>query len=81
MTNEMAIQVVEEIVCENRENGELEGILNRYRITALKRLLSLAQVGIHTASGGRRNGKRSRVGVSPSTKKKNAQPDQPRSGL
>ena len=43
MTNQQAVKVVEEIVRENRENGELEGILNRNRIAALNRLLRIAK--------------------------------------
>ena len=39
VTNQQAIRVVEEIVRENRENGELEGMLNRYRVAALNRLI------------------------------------------
>jgi hypothetical protein len=42
MTTKIAIRVVQEIIIENRENGELEGVLNRYRIAALNHLLSLA---------------------------------------
>jgi hypothetical protein len=41
MTNQQAIRVVQEILRENRENGELEGILNRYRVAALKRLIRI----------------------------------------
>jgi len=41
VTNQQAIRVVQEIVRENRENGELEGILNRYRVAALKRLIRI----------------------------------------
>jgi hypothetical protein len=40
MTTKLAIRVVEEIILENRENGELEGVLNRYRVAALNHLLS-----------------------------------------
>jgi len=43
MTTKTAIRVVREIINENRENGELEGILNRGRIAALERLVFLAQ--------------------------------------
>lgn len=46
MTNRQAIRVVEEIVRENRENGELEGILNRHRIAALNRLIYAITTGI-----------------------------------
>jgi len=42
MTTQQAIDVVSEIIRENRENGELEGILNRYRIAALNRLVRIA---------------------------------------
>jgi hypothetical protein len=41
MTTKIAVRVVEEIVRENRENGELEGILNRHRIAAINHLLAL----------------------------------------
>jgi hypothetical protein len=44
MTTRQAINAVGEIIRENRENGELEGILNRYRIAALNRLVSLAEL-------------------------------------
>jgi hypothetical protein len=43
MTTQQAIEVVGEIIRENRENGELEGILNRNRIAALNRLLRIAK--------------------------------------
>jgi len=39
MTMKQAIQVVRQIILDNRENGELEGILNRHRIAALNRLV------------------------------------------
>ena len=42
MTTQQAIAVVTEIIQENRENGELEGILNRHRIAALNLLVRLA---------------------------------------
>ena len=42
MTTQQAIDVVSEITRENGENGELEGILNRYRIAALNRLVRIA---------------------------------------
>jgi len=44
MTTRQAIDAVSEIIRENRENGELEGILNRYRIAALNRLVRLANL-------------------------------------
>jgi hypothetical protein len=43
MTTRHAIKVVQEIVHANRENEELEGILNRHRIAALNHLLSIAK--------------------------------------
>jgi hypothetical protein len=43
MKNETAFQFVKEIVVENRENGELEGTLNRSRVAALNRILLLAE--------------------------------------
>ncbi len=43
MNNETAFRMVKEIVVENRENGELEGILNRSRVAALNRVLRLAE--------------------------------------
>lgn len=43
MTTQQAITVVGEIIRENRENGELEGILNRNRIAALNYLLRIAK--------------------------------------
>jgi hypothetical protein len=46
VTNQQAIRVVQEIVRENRENGELEGILNRHRVSALKRLIRIKSPGI-----------------------------------
>jgi hypothetical protein len=39
MTTKQAIRVVRQIILDNRENGELEGILNRHRIAALNRLV------------------------------------------
>jgi hypothetical protein len=39
MTTKQAIKVVSQIILDNRENGELEGILNRHRIAALNRLV------------------------------------------
>jgi len=39
VTYKQAIQTVENILIENRENGELGGILNHHRIAALNRLL------------------------------------------
>lgn len=46
MTQVQAIRTVEKIILENRENGELEGVLNRYRIAALNRLTRLAKVDL-----------------------------------
>ena len=43
MTNREALNAVLEIIRENRENGELEGILNRWRIAALNRLILIAK--------------------------------------
>lgn len=43
MTTQQAIKVVGEVIRENRENGELEGILNRNRIAALNRLVRIAK--------------------------------------
>lgn len=43
MTTQQAIRVASEIIRENRENGELERILNRNRIAALNRLLRIAK--------------------------------------
>jgi uncharacterized circularly permuted ATP-grasp superfamily protein len=40
MTTKIAIRIVEKIILENRENGELEGVLNRHRVAALNHLLS-----------------------------------------
>ncbi len=42
MTTKRAIAVVSEIIRENRENGELEGVLNRNRVAALNHLLHIA---------------------------------------
>ena len=46
MTIQQAITVVDEIIRENRENGELEGVLNRHRIAALNLLVRVAQGAI-----------------------------------
>lgn len=43
MTTERALDIVSEIIRENRENGELEGVLNRNRIAALNHLVRLAE--------------------------------------
>lgn len=43
MRSETAFRIVKEILAENRENGELEGILNRSRVAALNRILLLAE--------------------------------------
>jgi hypothetical protein len=39
MTTKQAIKVVRQIILDNRENEELEGILNRHRIAALNHLV------------------------------------------
>ncbi len=44
MTTKHAIDVVRQIILDNRENGELEGILNRHRIAALNRLVRIAEL-------------------------------------
>ena len=49
MTNQQAIRVVQEIVRENHENGELEGMLNRYRVAALNRLIRTTMPGTPVA--------------------------------
>ena len=46
MTTQQAIGVVTEIIRENRENGELEGVLNRHRIAALNHLVRLGEAAI-----------------------------------
>lgn len=43
MTTQRAINVVSEVIRENRENGELEGVLSRQRIAALNHLVRLAE--------------------------------------
>jgi hypothetical protein len=43
MTTRHAIKVVQAIVQANRENEELEGILNRHRIAALNHVLRIAK--------------------------------------
>jgi hypothetical protein len=43
MTTQQAMRVASEIIGENRENGELEGILSRNRIAALNRLIRIAK--------------------------------------
>src|SRR6267154_3524076 len=43
MTTKHAIKVVRQIILDNRENGELEGILNRNRIAALNRLVRIGE--------------------------------------
>jgi len=43
MKSQTAFQIVKEILIENRENGELEGTLNRSRVAALNRILLLAE--------------------------------------
>ena len=54
MRSGTAFRIVKEILVENRENGELEGVLNRSRIAALNRILLLAEPEFL----GRRRGKR-----------------------
>jgi len=44
VTTQQAIDTANEIIRENRENGELEGVLNRYRVAALNRVIRLAEV-------------------------------------
>jgi hypothetical protein len=46
VTTKQATKTVRVVIFENRENGELEGILNRNRIAALNRLLRLAELKI-----------------------------------
>jgi hypothetical protein len=43
MTIPQAIEVAAEIIRENRNNGELEGTLNRHRIAALNLLVRVAR--------------------------------------
>jgi hypothetical protein len=43
MTTQQAIKVATEIIRENRDNGELEGTLNRHRIAALNLLVRVAR--------------------------------------
>jgi hypothetical protein len=43
MTTARAIRVVRQIILDNQENGELEGILNRHRISALNQLVRIAE--------------------------------------
>ena len=43
MTIPQAIEVATEIIRENRNNGELEGTLNRHRIAALNLLVRVAR--------------------------------------
>jgi hypothetical protein len=57
MTTEHALRAVKDIIRENQENGELEGILNRYRIAALNRLVRLAEAASIDAE--RRTGRES----------------------
>lgn len=54
MTTETAFQVVRQVLIENGENGELEGVLNRSRVAALNRILLLAEPEFL----GRRRGRR-----------------------
>ena len=56
MTTQRAISVVTEIIRENRENGELEGALNRHRIAALNHLVRLAEASKSEAEKPRLNG-------------------------
>ena len=48
MTTKQATQVVRQIIVANRENGELEGILNRHRIAALNRLVRIVELKTKT---------------------------------
>jgi hypothetical protein len=43
MTTQQAISIANEIIRENRENGELEGTLNRHRVAALNHLVRRAE--------------------------------------
>jgi hypothetical protein len=43
MTTPQAIKVASEIIRENRNNGELEGTLNRHRIAELNLLVRVAR--------------------------------------
>lgn len=45
MTTQRAINIVNEIIRENRENGELDGVLIRHRIAALIHLVRIAEEG------------------------------------
>ena len=54
MTKETAIRIVKDIIEQNRENGELEGVLDRSRVAALNRLLALAEPDYHVKRVGRR---------------------------
>jgi hypothetical protein len=54
MTIKTAIGVVEEIIYENRENGELEGIFSKYRVAALNCLLRRVRVKTRPKNGGKR---------------------------
>jgi hypothetical protein len=56
MTTQRAISVVTEIIRENRENGELEGTLNRDRIAALNHLARIAEAAKNEAQKPRLNG-------------------------
>ncbi len=56
MTTQRAISVVTEIIRENRENGELEGILNRHRIEALNHLVRFAKAAKIEAEKPRHSG-------------------------
>ena len=56
MTTQRAVDVVTEIIRENRENGELEGVLNRYRIAALNHLVRLTEATKSEAEKPRLNG-------------------------
>jgi hypothetical protein len=55
VTLEQAIRVVEKVLLENRENGELEGILNRHRVAALNRLIRYMKLGIFPRTNTKRS--------------------------
>jgi hypothetical protein len=43
MTMVQAVETAQIILRENRNNGELEGVLNPWRVAALSKLIALAQ--------------------------------------
>ena len=54
MTTQTAVRIVIDIVEQNRENGELEGVLDRSRVAALNFLLALAEPEYQVKRAGRR---------------------------